>query len=247
MNMQIKHRQIRSYVLRAGRLTPGQRRAIDKYFPRYGLNLPPANWPRNLLPITQPPDNQPINFATEFGNNAPLHLEIGFGDGDALVNMARQNLHNNYIGIEVHPPGVGRLLSQLHAADVNNVRVFWADAVQVLSVAIAPVSLAAIYIYFPDPWPKKRHHKRRLIQDDVVALLANRLQIGGMLYFATDDADYAYHALAKFESCAELKNCAAAGCFSPRLTTRPMTKFEQRGLKMGSKIWDISMQKQSSI
>ena len=227
-----QRRQVRSYVRREGRLTRGQRRALEESWDAYGLDLPAKNAGEGA------PD-----FARAFGRAAPLHLEIGFGDGDALLEMAAANPACNFLGAEVHRPGVGRLLRRIKEQNINNIRVFCDDAVEVLSRAIADRSLAAVYLYFPDPWPKKRHHKRRLVQPKFAALLAAKLAAGGGLHFATDIRAYAEHALECFDATADLENPAGPGNFSPRPPQRPLTKFERRGEKLGHGVWDLVMWK----
>ena len=221
-------RAVRSYVLREGRLTDGQRRALDELLPVYGIDLPSAN-------------GEYVNCRKIFGRSAPTRLEIGFGDGGALLEMAEKNPDCNFIGVEVHRPGVGRLLLQLRARNINNVRVFCADGIEVLSIAIAPHTLDAIYLYFPDPWPKKKHHKRRIMQTPLVNLLAERLTAAGCLHFATDWQPYAEQVIEILEQSNLFENCASQ--FSPRPKERPLTKFERRGKKLGHKIWDIVMRK----
>ncbi|MDD9858775.1 MAG: tRNA (guanosine(46)-N7)-methyltransferase TrmB [Gammaproteobacteria bacterium] len=222
-------RPIRSYVLREGRLTAGQRRALEQLWPRYGLTLPPAG---------EAPD-----YRRAFGRNAPLHLEIGFGDGGALLEMAGNNPHCNFLGAEVHRPGVGRLLLQIEARQLANIRLFCEDGMGVLTTAVAERALAAVYLYFPDPWPKKRHHKRRIMQPAFIELAATRLAAGGHFHFATDWQDYAEQALERLEQCGQLENCAGRGCFSPRPAWRPQTKFERRGQRLGHRVRDIVMRK----
>lgn len=239
-------RPVRSYVRREGRLTGGQRRALAELFPKYGVALPGdggddvdgdggAPGPGTAAPAG-------LNGARMFGRTAPLHLEIGFGNGEALLEMAAQHPDCDFLGAEVHRPGVGRALLQIEACRAANIRVFCADGIRVLN-ALGPASLAAVYLYFPDPWPKKRHHKRRLLQPPFIALAASRLAAGGRLHFATDWRDYAVEALARLDSCDGLHNCAGRGRFSPRPPARPQTKFERRGLRLGHAVWDIVMEK----
>lgn len=224
-------RPVRSYVLREGRLTDGQRRALNQLWPVYGLGLPTA-------------EGVPLNFRQIFGRIAPTDLEIGFGDGGALLDMAEKNPDRNFIGAEVHRPGVGRLLLQLEARRIANVRVFCADGIEVLSAAIAEHSLEAVYLYFPDPWPKKKHHKRRILQGAFIELIADRLTAGGRLHFASDWQPYAEQALERLEQSGRFENCAGAGRFSPRQDERPLTKFERRGRNLGHEVWDIVMRKE---
>lgn len=223
-------RPVRSYVLREGRLTDGQRRALDLLLPKYGIALPHAQ-------------DGHLDYPQIFGRSAPIHLEIGFGDGGALLAMAEQNPQCNFIGAEVHRPGVGRLLLQLEAREIANVRVFCADGIEALSTAIAPATLETIYLYFPDPWPKKKHHKRRIMQPTFIHLLANRLTTNGYFRFATDWQPYAEQALERLEQSGKFQNCAASNQFTLRPTNRPLTKFEQRGQKLGHGVWDIVMRK----
>src|SRR6478735_5918222 len=172
-----RERRIRSFVLRQGRFTPAQQRAFDQHWSRYGLDYAGA----------------PRDFAASFGRNAARVLEIGFGNGDQLLHSAQAEAERDFIGIEVHRPGVGRLMNGLAAAAVGNVRLYNHDAVDVLDREIAPASLDEVRIYFPDPWHKKRHNKRRLVQPEFLALLASRTAPGGRLHLATDWADYAEH------------------------------------------------------
>lgn len=219
---------IRSYVLRTGRLTSGQQRALNELWPLYGLALPST--PGKTL--------QQV-----FGRTAPLCLEIGFGNGSALLQMAEKSPHCNFIGTDVHRPGVGRLLLELKARQLTNIRVFCEDGIAVLSVAIVPCALQELYLYFPDPWPKKKHHKRRLVQSAFIELVASRLCRGGSFHFATDWQPYAEHALQVLEQSAQFENCAGRGKFSPRPPHRPFTKFERRGHDLGHQVWDIVMRK----
>ena len=227
-------RAVRSYVLREGRLTRAQQRALRELWPVYGIDLP-----ENSADL----QNHAQTFRQLFPRAAPVHLEIGFGDGEALLELAVQNPNCNFLGAEVHRPGLGRLLRELHARDINNIRVFRDDAAQVLTRAIPDSSLHAIYMFFPDPWPKKRHHKRRLLQPDFVERIAAKLTRGGTLYFATDWKPYAEHALQCLQESAALQNRAGRGNFAPRPPARPQTKFERRGVKLGHAVWDLVMEK----
>ncbi len=217
-----QRRSIRSFVRREGRLTPGQQRALERLWPRYGLEA----------------DGQPLDLDAVFGRRAPRHLEIGFGKGEALLNMAQALPEVDFIGIEVFRPGAGHLLRQLDVQGLNNVRVMIADAVEVLRNQIPARSLAAVYIFFADPWHKKRHHKRRLIQPAFVELLAERMTSGGRLYLATDWQDYAEHMLAVLSASAHFRNAAGRG-YAPRFALRPLTKFERRGQRLGHGVWDL--------
>ena len=217
------HRPIRSFVLRQGRLTPGQARAFERLWPRFGVDFRP----------------EPLDLAALFGNPAPVYLEIGFGNGDALAAMAARHPERNYLGIEVHAPGVGHLLRRLEEQGSDNVRLLRHDAVEVLQRMIPPAGLAGGYLFFPDPWHKKRHHKRRIVQPPFVELLASRLQRGGFFHAATDWEDYARHMLTVLEASPHFRNVAPGGGFVPRPEERPLTRFEQRGLRLGHGVWDL--------
>ncbi len=213
--------RIRSYVLRQGRVSNAQRRAHDTLLPRYGLEF----------------RETPLDLDAVFGRNAPRILEIGCGMGETTVAIAAAHPGNDYIGIEVHTPGVGSLLKQIDEMALNNVRVIQYDAVAVLEKMIAPASLDGLHIYFPDPWPKKRQQKRRLIQPPFIALAASRLRPGGYLHAATDWLEYAEQILAVFGNEPLLANTAAG--FAEKPAYRPQTKFETRGLKLGHGVRDI--------
>ena len=222
------YRKIRSYVRREGRLTKGQQRALNELYPVYGLKLE---------------NNQLIDFVELFGNDHPVHIEIGFGNGQALIHMAAEHPDQNYLGIEVHRPGVGNALLQVEQQDLKNVRVIAQDAVEVLSDHIPDESLSAVYIFFADPWHKKRHHKRRLIQTEFVETLMSKLKQNGLLHFATDWQDYAEHMLEVIKKIPSLENPAGKNNFSERPDYRPITKFEQRGLRLGHGVWDLLLRK----
>ncbi|KAB2317967.1 tRNA (guanosine(46)-N7)-methyltransferase TrmB [Betaproteobacteria bacterium SCN1] len=215
------HPRIRSYVLRAGRVGSGQARALAEVGPRCLLSYQPAV----------------CDLDAAFGRAAPKVLEIGFGMGEGLAETAAAHPESDYLGVEVHTPGVGALLKQIGERGLANVRVIQHDAVEVLENMIAPASLAGVRIFFPDPWHKKRHHKRRLIQPPLVALLASRLASGGYLHLATDWQDYAEQMLAVLSAEPLLQNTVAD--YAPRPDTRPLTKFEQRGLRLGHGVWDL--------
>ena len=217
------HRAIRSFVLRQGRFTPAQQRAFDALWPRLGLDF----------------TGQPRDFDGIFGRSAPRVLEIGFGNGDALRFAATQDPSRDYIGIEVHAPGVGRLLNALDSDGVRNVRLYHHDAVEVLRDEIAEGSLDEVRIYFPDPWHKKRHNKRRLIQPDFAALLVSRLRHGGRLHAATDWQDYAEQRWDVLDATPGLVNRAGPRGQVPRPDWRPQTHFETRGQKLGHGVWDL--------
>jgi tRNA (guanine-N7-)-methyltransferase len=218
-----KHRPIRSYVLRTGRMTPGQERAFQDHWQSWGLEYSK----RSLDPVAA------------FGRQGPVVLEIGFGMGDSLVEMAAAAPDSNFIGIEVHRPGVGRLLHSMAAREVGNIRVYCHDAVEVLRDCIAEHSLDTVQIFFPDPWHKKRHHKRRLIQPPFIDLLVSRLKPGGTLHLATDWENYAEQMMEVLTNSEWLANSEPVGCFAPRPEHRPLTKFERRGERLGHGVWDL--------
>jgi len=215
------HRPVRSFVLRQGRMSVAQGRAHETLMPRFGI----------------PFNTETLNLDHAFGRSAPKILEIGFGMGDSTAQIARSNPENDYLCIEVHTPGVGSLLKQIEESGLSNIRIIQHDAVEVLKYMLDPGTLDGVHIFFPDPWPKKRHHKRRLIQPEFVALLCERLKTGGYLHAATDWEEYATHILATFSAEPRLVNTATD--YAPRPDYRPLTKFEQRGLKLGHGVWDI--------
>ena len=215
------HPPIRSFVLRQGRVSNAQRRAVDTLSSVYGIT-----YAQSVL-----------DFERVFGRRAPTLLEIGFGMGETTARIAQAHPENNYLGIEVHTPGVGSLLKLVAEGGLSNLRLIQHDAVEVLDHMIAPGTLAGAHIFFPDPWPKKRHHKRRLIQPGFVALLASRLAPGAYVHAATDWQEYAEQILAVFAAEPALANTAPG--FAPRPDYRPLTKFESRGLALGHGVWDI--------
>jgi tRNA (guanine-N7-)-methyltransferase len=215
-----EQRAIRSYVLRQGRMTDAQRAAHERLLPVYGLPFSP----------------EPVDFARVFGRRAPVVLEIGFGMGETTADIAAANPGVDYLGVEVHGPGVGSLLRMLEARGLENVRIVQHDATEVAAHMIPASSLRGIHVFFPDPWPKKRHHKRRLVQVGFARLLASRLEPDGYLHVATDWADYAEWIL---EVLAESGLENTAGRFAPRPAYRPLTKFERRGLALGHGVYDI--------
>lgn len=216
-------RQVRSFVLRQGRLTAGQQRALDEQWPRFGLDYAGA----------------PRDFAAAFGRAAPLVVEIGFGNGEQLLFAAENEPQKNLVGIEVHAPGVGRLLHGAAEIDAKHLRVYCHDAVEVLNHDVADGTLDEVRIYFPDPWHKKRHHKRRLVQPAFVALLARKLKPGGLLHLATDWEDYARQMLEVCDAEPLLRNRAGVGGTVERPQWRRQTHFETRGLKLGHGVWDL--------
>lgn len=227
MNIRPPHnREIRSFVRREGRITRSQQRALDELWPRYGLEA-----------------GQRLDLDRVFGRQAAHTLEIGFGNGASLATMAEQEPDTDFIGIEVHRPGVGHLLLELERRGLKNVRILCADAVQVLRDCIPDSSLDRVLLFFPDPWPKKRHHKRRIVQPGFIDLLARKLKPGGILNMATDWENYAEHMLAVMEKADALRNCAGQWRYSPRPAYRPVTRFEQRGQRLGHGVWDLLFEK----
>jgi tRNA (guanine-N7-)-methyltransferase len=217
-------RAVRSFVIRAGRTTEAQRRALAELWPRFGVDFGP----------------QPLDLDRLYGRPAPRIVEVGFGNGEHLVALAARHPERDFLGIEVHPPGVGRLLLALAASRLSNVRVSCHDAVEVFATQIPANSLAEIHILFPDPWPKKRHHKRRLIQPAFAQCLADRLMRGGRLQVATDWEPYAHHMLHVLNACAPLENLAASGSFADESCERAPTRFEQRGRRLGHAVWELA-------
>jgi len=225
-----KLHRIRSYVLRGGRLTAGQQRAFATLWPRWGLDYDPS----------------PLDLPELFGNHQPVFLEIGFGNGESLAEMARRHPERNYLGIEVHRPGVGHLLLRLEEHGCENVRLIRHDAVDVVQRMLASASLSGAYLLFPDPWHKKRHHKRRILQTAFVEDLARVIHPGGFLHLATDWQDYAEHMLTTLEADRlHFANQAGPGNYSPRPAERPSTKFEQRGERLGHGVWDLIFTRRS--
>ena len=220
-----KRRPIRSFVLRQGRVSVAQARACQQLLPRYGIPYAP----------------QPLDLERTFGRSAPKILEIGFGMGETTAAIAAAHPENDYLGIEVHTPGVGSLLKLIDGRGIGNLRLIQHDAVEVLREMISPGSLDGAHIFFPDPWPKKRHHKRRLVQPDFVSLLASRIKSGGYVHLATDWQEYAEQMLAVLSAEPMLANTAAG--YAPRPDYRPQTKFETRGLKLGHGVWDVVFRK----
>lgn len=216
-------RRIRSYVRREGRLTSAQRDAMERLWPRFGLELTAGRF----------------DFRQIFGRTAPIVLEIGFGNGDALAELAYNTPERDFIGIEVHRPGVGHLLRLLESRELTNVRIIREDAALVLREHIPDASLTEVLLWFSDPWPKKRHHKRRLVQPEFIVLLRERMRPGGYLNLATDWQDYAQHMLVTVDIDGGFVNLAGKGHFSPRPSSRPPTRFEQRGLRLGHEVWDL--------
>jgi tRNA (guanine-N7-)-methyltransferase len=223
--VQGRHRPVRSYVLRQGRMSNAQRRAYEQLLARYAIPYAPAA----------------LDLALAFGRSAPTVLEIGFGMGETSTAIAQAHPERNYLGVEVHSPGVGSLLKQIDAHGLSNLRIVQHDAVEVVENMLAPACLAGIHVFFPDPWPKKRHHKRRLIQPPFVHLLATRLARGGYLHLATDWEEYAQQMLEVAHAEPALVNLAEG--FAPRPDHRPLTKFEARGRRLGHAVRDVLFQR----
>ena len=219
-------RTVRSFVRREGRITPAQQRALKDLWPRYGLDM----------------EAGPIELTRAFGRTAPVILEIGFGNGEALAAAASVHPENNYLGIEVHRPGAGRLLRRLAAEELTNVRVMLIDAKEALAERIPDESLAAVHLFFPDPWPKQRHHKRRLVQPDFAALVARKLKPGGYFHLATDWQNYAEHMAAVLSRTPGLIDVSMSEQFSSLAASRLLTRFEHRGRKLGHAVRDLVFQ-----
>ena len=222
-------RRIRSFVTRAGRLSPAQSRALEELGPRFCI----------------PYAREILDFDQAFGRRAPTILEIGFGMGETTAAIAAAMPQSNFIGVEVHTPGVGSLLKQIGEQGLQNLRLIQHDAFEVVSHMIAPASLTGVHVFFPDPWHKARHNKRRLIQAPFAELLASRLAPGGYLHCATDWQDYAEQMLAVLTAEQSLQNKAAG--YAPRPEYRPMTKFERRGLRLGHGVWDVVFEKRADL
>ncbi|WP_067708791.1 MULTISPECIES: tRNA (guanosine(46)-N7)-methyltransferase TrmB [unclassified Erwinia] len=220
-------RRIRSFVRRQGRLTKGQEHALEHFWPIMGVEYQP----------------EPIDLVSLFGRDAPVVLEIGFGMGSSLVEMAKANPQQNFLGIEVHSPGVGACLSSAHEAGVENLRVMCHDAVEVLEKMIPDNALRMVQLFFPDPWHKARHNKRRIVQAPFAELVMRKLKLGGVFHMATDWEAYAEHMLEVMNSIAGSKNQSTTDNFVPRPESRPLTKFEQRGQRLGHGVWDLMFER----
>jgi tRNA (guanine-N7-)-methyltransferase len=219
---EIKKRPIRSYILRQGRITAAQTKAIQDNFQKHAINF----------------ENKIINFGDIFKNkNSDLILEIGFGMGTSTAEIAKSNLNKNYVAIEVHSPGVGNLLKLIQEGDIPNLKIIQHDAVEVLNLMIKNDSLDGIHIFFPDPWPKKRHHKRRLIQSNLLKLIAQKIKKTGYLHIATDWEDYAVWIIDLLDKEDSLEK--TSDDFFKKPDYRPLTKYENRGIKLGYRVWDM--------
>ena len=222
-------RRIRSFVLREGRLTKGQQRSLDLFWPTMGLEYQAT----------------PYDMKAVFGREADLVLEIGFGMGKSLVQMAKAAPEKDFIGIEVHKPGVGACLGEAETEGVKNLRVFEHDAIEILNDSIADNSLSTVQLFFPDPWHKKRHHKRRIVQAEFAQLLRRKLKIGGVFHMATDWENYAEHMLEVMKVAEGYSNLSQTNDYVPRPEHRPLTKFENRGVNLGHGVWDLMFRKEN--
>ena len=218
----IEPARIKSFVRRKGRVTPGQHFALENHWERYCLD-----------------PKMDVNFADVFGNDAPLIVEIGFGNGDSLAKMAAENPDKNYIGIEVHRPGVGHLLMKIEEMQLSNVRIYCHDAIEVLEQRVPNESLAGLHLFFPDPWHKKKHHKRRIVRDSFVELLVRKLAKNGYFHAATDWENYAEWMLEILNRAPNFENLSPTQTVCERPDYRPLTKFEQRGIRLGHGVWDV--------
>jgi tRNA (guanine-N7-)-methyltransferase len=228
--MEVRRRTIKSYVLRQGRLTRGQQQALEKLWPVYGIDF----------------EAKQLDLDTLFKRSAAIILEVGFGNGDSLFQQALSNPNNDYIGIEVHRPGVGHLLHLAGDAGITNLRVINHDAVEVLQQQLPDHSLDCVQLFFPDPWHKKRHHKRRIVKAEFIQLVYQKLKPGGLFHLATDWQDYAEHMLAEMEQADGFSNTAGKGNYAEN-TGRPPTKFEHRGRRLGHGVWDLVFRKESVV
>ncbi len=216
-------RQVRSFVLRTGRKTPSQQRAFDELWPKYGLQI--ADGMQDMQQL--------------FGRQGDVVIEIGYGMGDSLIEMAKSSPETDFIGIEVHTPGVGRLLNLIEENHLSNVRTYTEDAVEVLDNCIADNSLQKVQIFFPDPWHKKKHHKRRIVQPPFIQKLRKKLRQGGIIHLATDWENYAEHMMEVMSAAEGFVNLKGEGMFSAKPDFRPITKFERRGQRLGHGVWDL--------
>ncbi|MFL7010626.1 tRNA (guanosine(46)-N7)-methyltransferase TrmB [Enterovibrio norvegicus] len=216
-------RRIRSFVRREGRLTKGQEQAMNDCWPTMGIDF----------------EEKQLDWAEVFGNNNPVVLEIGFGMGASLVEMAKNAPEKNFVGIEVHSPGVGACLMAARDAGVTNLRVMCHDAVEVFEHMLPVASLETVQLFFPDPWHKARHHKRRIVQPEFVQMLRDKLKIGGIFHMATDWENYAEYMVEVMDVAPGYKNTATDGSYIPRPDDRPLTKFEARGHRLGHGVWDM--------
>lgn len=220
-------RKVRSFVKREGRLTKGQAAALELYWQNMGLNY----------------EDGLLSFETVFGNNNPVVLEIGFGMGTSLVEMAKNAPSLNFIGVEVHRPGVGACIALAKEQEVTNLRVYQHDAIEILADCIPDESLSTVQLFFPDPWHKKKHHKRRIVSPEFVETIRQKLTVGGVFHMATDWENYAECMLEDMQSSPGYKNLSATDDYIPRPDNRPLTKFEQRGHRLGHGVWDLQFKR----
>jgi tRNA (guanine-N7-)-methyltransferase len=219
-----KLRRVRSFVRRDSRMTDGQRRVLESLWPQVGLAI----------------EDAPVDLNSVFNRVAPKILEIGFGSGHSLFEIAKRHPEKDFIGVETHQPGIGALMLEIEKEAIQNIRIFYGDAVEVLQKSIAASSLDGIQLFFPDPWPKRKHHKRRIIQPDFVNLLVDKLKSNGVLHLATDWEHYAHHMMQVLSKSDKLVNIAGAQQFAARSENRPITtKFENRGTQSGRHIWEL--------
>ncbi|MGS2718637.1 tRNA (guanosine(46)-N7)-methyltransferase TrmB [Eionea flava] len=223
MKPEYKDKPIRSYVIRGGRMTDGQKNAFDRAWATYGLSL----------------FDGVFDAQTVFGRQAPLVVEVGFGMGDSLLEMAQSQPESDFIGIEVHPPGVGRLINNAEKAGLTNLRVYMADAVDVLQDCFTDASIQRFQLYFPDPWHKKKHNKRRIVQPEFMQLIRQKLSANGVSHMATDWEPYADYMMEVMSAAEGFSNPQGEYCFAPRPDYRPLTKFEKRGERLGHGVWDL--------
>ncbi|MCP1619084.1 tRNA (guanine-N(7)-)-methyltransferase [Pseudomonas sp. SLBN-26] len=226
-NGEVRHRTIKSFVMRAGRMTDGQQRGLDQGLPRFGLELADGLQ----------------DFDAVFGRRAPRTFEIGFGMGHSTLEMAAASRGEDFIGVEVHRPGVGALLNGMLTQNIDNIRVYTCDALEVLRDCVADASLDRVLLFFPDPWHKARHHKRRIVQPSFAELVRSKLKVGGVLHMATDWEHYAEHMLEVMNAAPGYRNLAEDGRYVPRPEERPVTKFERRGERLGHGVWDLKFQR----
>lgn len=230
-------RSIRSFVCRSKKLPPFLKTRWDALWPLYGLSLSEPG--HRFSEGDDISHETTFNWDAIFKRKSDRILDIGFGDGEALIKMASLQQDTDFIGVEMYQKGIAKLLSRIESSGLQNIRIFCADATEVLTKAIAKASLTKVQIFFADPWPKTRHHKRRLIQSPFVALLAEKLQPGGVLHLATDDRDYAHHMMSVISPNPKLENICGVGKFSSRPADRPFTKYEQRGIRLGNTSQDL--------
>lgn len=223
MEFDSKERQIRSFVLRKGKMTTGQRKAVEELMPKYAIDPVPET----------------LNFSDIFGNDNPVWLDIGFGNGESIIHAAQKYPEVNFLGIEVHLPGVGHLLIESEKLGLNNLKIIRNDAVDMMNKHMSDSSIDAVHVYFPDPWHKKRHHKRRIINPEFLALTAQKLKTGGRLHYASDWEPYAEEVKALLSITPSFTNTQSDGGFSERPNWRPVTKFERRGQRLNHGTYDL--------